>query len=172
MRERGEVAARTDRSAARHTRMHAPVEELDQPLERAAADSGVTLCEHVRPQQHRGPNRPHGQRLANTGRVAPQEVQLKRAERGDRNHHFRQSAKACIDAVDRLAAGGHAIDDDARRIDARGRMVRETDERPAVRNTEELVERQRIAVEENHGGHAGLSSCERAARIAARLREC
>ena len=79
--ERGEVAARADRSAARHARVDAAVEEVEQPLERRAADAGEALGQHVGAERHRRTHGPNRQRIADAGGVAAQQVDLQRAER-------------------------------------------------------------------------------------------
>ena len=85
VRERREVAARADRAARRHARMHAAVEQRDQRLERLDADAGEALGQHVRAQRHRRAHGADRQRLADAGGVAAQQVELQRVERVGRD---------------------------------------------------------------------------------------
>ena len=102
VRERRKVAARADRSAARHARVDAAIEHVDQPLERAAADAGEALGEDVGAQRHRRTHGADRQRLADAGRVAAQQIELERAKRIARDRRLGQRAEAGVDAVDRL----------------------------------------------------------------------
>ena len=139
MRERREVAARADRAAARHERVHAAVEQLDEALERGAANAGEALGEHVRAQRHRRAHRAHRQRLADAGRMAAQQIELQRAERAARNRRLRQRAEAGVDAVDRRRRPRPC--DRRRRATASTRARggrREPDRRALVRDRDEL----------------------------------
>ena len=125
VRERREVAARADRSAARHARMHARVEQREQrssvsrrmpekPLASTFARSAIIA------------------RTARAGSGSPTPAAWLRsrlscsspsASRGI--FDLGERAEAGVDAVDRRVAGGVAIDDGARRVDgARGRRRR------------------------------------------------
>ncbi len=101
MRQRSQVAARADRAPARHLRVHAAVEQVDQAFERDAADAGESFGEHVGAQRHRRAHRANGERLADAGRVAAEQIELERAERAARNGGVGQRAEAGVDPVDR-----------------------------------------------------------------------
>ena len=125
--ERREIAARADRAAARHARVDAVVEQVEQPLERLAPDAGEALGEHVRAQRHRGAHGADRQRVADAGGVAAQQVHLQRAERVARDGRSRRARRTRVDAVDRRVAERLTIDDGARRVDARRGVRREPD---------------------------------------------
>ena len=148
--KRREVATRADRATARDARMHIAVEQLDQLFERAAANAGVTLREDVRPQQHGRTHGAHRQRFADAGGMASQQIQLKRAQRAGWNRGLGKRSESRVDAVDGFAAGGHAVDDNPRRVHARRRVSRQSDAYTFVRNREQLGERQGGAVEQDH----------------------
>jgi hypothetical protein len=130
--------------------MHAAVEHFDQEVERAAPDAGETFGQHVGAQRHGGAHRAHGERLADTRRVTPQEIQLQRTERVPWNGRFGQRAKSGIDSVDRLVAGRLAIDHGTGRIDPRTNARRERDWFVMVSDREQVGERKRIAVKKDH----------------------
>ena len=105
VRERREVAARAHRAARGHDRVHAGVEQRDQRHRACSA---------------RMPEWPHastlarsaiiartaraGERLADAGRMAAQQVQLQRRQRVVRDAHLGERAEAGVDAVHRLVA--------------------------------------------------------------------
>ncbi len=130
--------------------MHAAVEQVDQAFERAAADAGESFGEHVGAQRHRRAHRADRERFADAGRVAAEQIELERAERAARNGGVGQRAEAGVDPVDGFVARGLAIDDGPCRVDARGGGRREPDRGAFVRDRDEAVERQRVAVEQNH----------------------
>jgi hypothetical protein len=148
--ERREVAARADGSAARDHGMDARVERVDQPVERRAADPREPFREDVGAQNHHRPHRARRQRLADAGRMAPQQVALQVAERRLRNLHFRQRAESGVDAVDRCVAGRMAIDNRSSGVDGRRRGRAERHGRQVVGDRRELVEGQAVAVEGDH----------------------
>ncbi len=150
VRERREVAAGADRPAARHARVHAAVEQREQQLERRAPDAGEALRQDVGAQRHRRAHGADRQRLADAGGVAAQQIQLQRAERVARNRGLGERAEAGVDAVDRLVAGRLAIDDRARRVDARARRPAPARLSAPPSAMAQLFERERRAVEQNH----------------------
>ena len=83
--KRREIATRANRAAARHARVDAVVEEVQQPLERRAPDAREALGQDVRPQRHRGTDGSNRQGVTDAGGVAAQEVHLQRAERVTRD---------------------------------------------------------------------------------------
>jgi hypothetical protein len=90
VRERREIAAGADRAAAGHERVHMRVQQIEQAIERAAANAGVALGEDVGAQRHHRAHRAPRQQLADAGRVAAQEVALQIAERVLRDLDFSQ----------------------------------------------------------------------------------
>jgi hypothetical protein len=91
-------------------------------------------------------------------RVAAQQVQLERAERLVRNARLCERTKPRIDPVDRFVPLGRAIDDGARAIHARGGVLRQRDEGVLVGNRDQIVERERLAVERDHE-NCGVEYC-------------
>ena len=72
-------------------------------------------------------------------------------ERVVRDPHVGERAEAGIDAVDGFVALGLPGDHRARRIDARTRGLGETDRPIVVSNRRDILERERLAIEEHHG---------------------
>jgi hypothetical protein len=139
-------AAGADRAAARHDRVNARVQRVDQAVECRAPDAGVALREDVGAQRH---HRAHGarrQRLADAGRMAAQQVALQRAEGAARNLDLRQRAEAGVDAVGRRVAGGRPLDHRPGGVDRRAGARVERDRRALVRDRRQLLECQACAV--------------------------
>ena len=106
VRERRQIAARADRSAAGHVRVHAAVERRDERLERLDANAGESLRQHIRAQRHRRAHGAHRQRLVDAGRVAAQQVDLQLRQIVAIDPRFGKRAEAGVDAVDRRVAVG------------------------------------------------------------------
>jgi hypothetical protein len=160
VRERREIAARTDGAARGHPRVHARVEHRDEPLERFEPDARVALREHVRAQRHQRAHDRHRQRVADTRRVTAQEVELEFAERLWSNGDFGQRAEAGVHAVHRHARCGVTIDDVARSAHARRRGGRQLHGLGIARDACEPIERQRGSVELNHPDKVSCPSHE------------
>ena len=111
--ERREVAAGADRAAARHDRVHPPVEQREQVLDRVAPDAREPFGEHIGAQRHRRAHRASRQRLADAGGMAAQQVQLQLLQVAARDDRFGERAEAGVDAVHRPIVAGMAIDDGA-----------------------------------------------------------
>ena len=141
--ERGKVAARAHRAAARDVREDAAVQALDQQLDRDDASAGVALGERVRAQQHRRAHDLVRVRLADAAGVAAQEPQLELLGQllGDRARD--ESAEAGVHAVGVLAAcrarrsrrprARHASAPARRRSARRGRAGRRRPRHPRAR---------------------------------------
>jgi hypothetical protein len=151
MRERREIAARPDGPAARHDGMHPRVERGDQQLERRPPDPRVPFRQDVGAQRHHRAHRARRQGRVDARRVAAQQVPLERAQRVPGNLHFRQRSESRVDAVHRRVASGVPLDDRARRLDRARRRGIERDRREAVGYGFEVGQRQRRAIEQNHG---------------------
>ena len=107
--------------------------------------------EHVGAQRHRRAHGAHRQRLADAGGMAAKQVQLQRAKRFARNARFRERAKSGVDAVDRPHRRLRLpLDDGARGVDCAAGARREAHRRVVVGDRQQIVERERIAVEEDH----------------------
>src|SRR4029077_15506692 len=76
MRERGKIAARAETSLFRNDGMHAAVEAFENELERLDANAGKSACKRVRPDEHDRPRRRNIERVADTDRVADDDVSL------------------------------------------------------------------------------------------------
>ena len=120
MRERREIARRSDRPAARHDRQHAAIEAVEQQLDRLDARAGVALRERVRAQEHRGAHDLVRIRLADAARMRAQQPQLQLAGQLLRNRAVDEAAEAGVDAVrvllrsvrralDERARGAHLV---------------------------------------------------------------
>ncbi len=99
VRERRQVAARADRAARRHARVHPRVEQGDQRVERPRPDAGKALGEHVRAKRHQRAHDRRRQRIAHARGMAPQQIQLQRGELVRRNGHVGERAEPGVDAV-------------------------------------------------------------------------
>ncbi len=116
MRERREIAARADRAARRHLGQDAPIQALEQQLDRLDTRAGVALRERVRTEEHRRSNDVVGVRLPDSARVAAQQAKLELLRQlvGDVRRH--EAAETRVDAVRVLAAS--ALDELPRRAHA------------------------------------------------------
>ena len=103
VRERREVAAGADRTAARHVRQHAAVQAVDEQLHGLDPRARAALRERVRAQQHRRAHDLVRIRLADTARVASQQSQLKLLRELLRDRLGHEAAEAGVDAVGVLA---------------------------------------------------------------------
>ena len=126
------------------------VQQRDQRVQGLEADSREALCQHVGPQRHRRPHGAHRQRIAHAGRVAAQQIDLQRVERVGRNLHLGERSESGIDSVDRLVGQCLAIDDGAGGADACRRFGCERDGFGAIGDGQELIERERRTVEQDH----------------------
>ena len=82
--------------------------------------------------------------------MAAQQIELQRLERVGRNLHFGERAEAGVDAVGRLVAVRPAIDDGARGAHALARGGGERDRLAAVGDRQQLLDRERGSVQNNH----------------------
>ncbi len=124
VRERREVAARADRAAGGDARQHAPVQALDQQLDRLDARAGVALCERVRAQQHRRPDDVGRIGLADPTRMAAEQPELELLDLIVGNRLGDEAAEAGVDAVGVLR---RPIDQRTGRLHARTSLVGERD---------------------------------------------
>ena len=122
MRERCEIATRPDRAARGHTREHAAVEALDQELDRLDSGARVALGERVRAEQHRRADDLVRVRLADPAGMAAQQAKLQLLDLVVRDRLRDEAAEPGVDAVRVLA---HPLDERARRLHPRPRLVRE-----------------------------------------------
>ena len=150
VRQRREVAARPDRSARRHDRVYPAIDQRQQQLQGLDANSGKPFREHIGAQRHRRADDRHRQRIADAGGVTAQEIHLQLGERVVRDPHVGEVAEPGVDAVRRRVVVGGLVNDHACRADAIARHVAEGELLVAVRNRDEIVERERLAVEKDH----------------------
>ena len=85
VRERSQVAARSDRASTRDARNEAAVQALEQVLDRLDARAGVALRECVRAEEHRRADDLVRIRIADTRRVTSEEAKLELARQLLRN---------------------------------------------------------------------------------------
>ena len=110
--ERGEVAARTERSVLGDDRRDARVEEVDHRLRDQRTGAAVAEREGAGPQEHHGPDDLVLDRCAHSGSVRPHQRGLQGSSPFGWDRHGRERAEPCRDAVLRFALG-EAIDDGA-----------------------------------------------------------
>ncbi len=101
----------------------------ENPFARQFARSSMTARTAVR-----------GKRRARAGRVAPDEVELERAELLPRDDDVGELPEPRRDAVDDPVLGDGAVDDGARRVHARGRARREDGGRLAAGDGRKIFE--------------------------------
>jgi hypothetical protein len=131
--------------------VHASVQQLDEEVECLEPDAGVALGQNVRAQRHRGSNHGNRQRLAHAGGMAAQQVDLQLRQRVVRDLHVGKAAEARVDAVGRRVVIRELVDDSTRREDTRTRLLANRNRRICVRDSDQLVESQRVTVEFDHG---------------------
>ncbi len=151
VRERCEIAARADGSAARHARMHAAIQQGNERVERLDPNTGKSLGEHVRAKRHGGADGAHGQRRVDAGGMAAQEIDLQRRQIVVGDPRLCERSESCVDSVDRLVAVGPPIDDAARVEHTGARAGRERHFRALVGDLQQVGNRQMLAVEQDHG---------------------
>ena len=101
MGEGREVSRGSDRTLRRDHGVDVRVQEGDERLERGAPDARVPFREAVRPEKHQRADGLLGNRLADAGRVTPDEVALQLGELPVRDD----------DVGELPEAGRHAVDD-------------------------------------------------------------
>ena len=146
VRERREIAAGADRAAAGYARMNLAIEQGEQCLERLEADAGEAFREHVGPQRHRRAHRPHRQRLADTGCMAAQQVQLQCRQIGLVDARLGEVAEAGVDAVNGRIARGLGIHHRARRPHPCARLCGEAHFCVLVCNRQQVFQLKMMAV--------------------------
>ena len=123
VRERGEIARRTDGAARRHDRQHAACEAFEQQLDRLDARARVSLRKRVRAQQHGRPDDRVGVRISDPAGVRAEQTQLQLPGQLLRDLLRDEAAEAGVDAVGVLvrAVGGALDEPRAPRASWRGR---------------------------------------------------
>ncbi len=76
MRERREIAARTDRTFLRNDGMDAPVQQFANHIDDFTADPAETERQNVSPQKHHGPHFRLGQRRTDAASMTAHEIEL------------------------------------------------------------------------------------------------
>jgi len=150
--QRGEIAARAERSLLRDDRMHARVQHPDQQIERAGPDAGIATGERVGPHQH---DRPHGgriERIAHADRVALDDVALEQLDLLARDHPVLERAEAGRDAVHDAPLVQQVGDGVRRPRDPGPRRVADDHARiagRATRDSDDLLDGQTVSVKHN-----------------------
>ena len=130
--------------------MHAFVEQRDERVERLEPDSGEALREHVRAQRDDGADRADGKQIADARGMAAQQIELERLELAGGDPDVGERAESGIDAIGRFVASRACVDDCSRGGHALARGVSQRNRFAAVRNCEQLFERERVAIEQDH----------------------
>ncbi len=123
----------------------------EETLERRAPHARIAFGEDVRAQHHHGAHRADRQRLGNARGVAAQQVALEIAERGRWNLDVRERSEAGVDAVDRRIVRRVSIDDGACGVHGTRGLGVERDGLEVVGDRAQLIEREAVAVQMNHG---------------------
>jgi len=152
VREGGEIAARAERAAGRDHRMHAAVQEIQEPRHEDPTDAGVAHRECVRPEQEGGPHLISAQRRTQADRVAPQQVELQRPDVcvGDRD--VREFAEARLDPICEGAFRDDLLEGPAARVHARRRGRGEAHRFALAGDGDHVIEVEGPAVDRTHGG--------------------
>ena len=156
--ERGEVAARPHRAAARHDRQHLLVEQREQGLDHLRPHARVAAGQGVGAQQEHAAHRGVAQRLPHSGGVREEEPLLEECQLVVGDAHPRQVAEAGVDAVDRLAARDRPLD---RGAPGRHPLARRRRQRARVAgqgHRAELVQGETRAVDLDHESHGSIAS--------------
>ena len=134
VRQRGQIARRTDGAARRHERQHATFEAFEQQLDRLDARAGVALRKRVRAQQHGRPDDRVGVRISDPAGVRTEQTQLQLLGQLLRDLLRDEAAEAGVDAVGVLAASRarRARRPRAPRCILRGRASDKGAERPST----------------------------------------
>ena len=155
MRERREIAARADASLLRNRRIQPGVQHAEQQLGELEARAGIALRDHVRAQQHHRAHLALGQQIADAGGMAANEIDLQLGESLRRNRDLGQLAEAGRHAVRDRALGDEVIDDRCGSRCALARVRREGDRSAVARDRRNLLERERISVDDDFVDHGG-----------------
>src|SRR5262245_17607714 len=121
MRERREIATRTDRSFFRNNRVHAAVEHLAKQLDDIPTNSAEAERQHVRPEQHHCAHLGFGKWRANSAGVTADKVQLKLTEFVLRHTNVGQLSETGVDAVNHRIPRNDLLDKFAGSSDPRTR---------------------------------------------------
>ena len=132
MRERGEVAAGSHRSAGRNDRMNMVIQNGYECLQYNRPNPTQSFGEHIGTQQQHGADFIDGQRLANAARMAADQVALQGLQLIGSNMHITEFSETRIDAVSGLAAYHQVFDDGARFLDACHCGIRDCYGRPSI----------------------------------------
>ncbi len=140
--ERRQVAGGADRSLARHDRVHAGVEQLDEALDHDRPDPGVPPGEHVGAEQEHGAHDVLAERLAHPAGVGAQQVELQPGELVGGDLDVGEPAEAGVDAVQHLARRDPGLDARPGAGDPLARPGLELDTRPTPRDGLDLFHRE------------------------------
>ena len=152
VRERREIARRTDAALRGHGRMDPPVQHLNEQLGEHRPHAARAAHQHVGSQQH---HRAYGvlcQGLADTGRMAPNEIELQLATLLGRDAHVREFPETGIHAVHRFSALDRGFDGPARLLHSLERLRIEGNGHPVPRYSNDISDRKRLPVQRDSGG--------------------
>ena len=133
--QRRQVARGAQAAAGRHDRVHGRVEHRDQQLDDLDADAGEPDGQGVGAEHEHGPHDLVGQRIADAGRVATDQVALELGGLIGRDPDVGQVAEAGRDAVDGLRPSATSRSITAREAAIRSAAAGSSDDRsPAPRH--------------------------------------
>src|ERR1700754_4082610 len=127
MGQRGETAARADRSFLRNDRRDAAVEHRDQSFDHEWTRATETGCEHVRTQQQHRTCFGFRKWFAQTARMTPHQVQLQLAQVSFIDTDVGKFSETGVDAIDRAVLRNNLFHDTPRFFDALARVSGERD---------------------------------------------
>src|SRR5436309_15848752 len=99
MRERGKVAAGSNRAFLWDDRAQTAVEHFTKHLDDLETDAAETESEHICPQQHHCAHFRFGEWIADAAGVAANKVELKLAQAIGPDANIGKFAKACADTI-------------------------------------------------------------------------
>ena len=146
---RRQVAARPDRAPLADDRRDATVQELDERQRDLGPAAGVAAGVDVDPARDRRPDRRDGGRIADAGRVVVDEVALELLDLLVGQGDLRELADAGVDAVHDLVGGDLLLEHRAAGGDPGECARRELDRCTGAGDTDEALEGQRRAIEDN-----------------------
>ena len=110
VRERGEVAGRSDAPVSRDDRMDPPIQHVAKQVDHVCSHAGMSGRERIRAEQQDRAHHVFGKRGADAHRVASHEVTLQSAQIPVRHAHSRKIAETGVHAVDGIVTLGDLRD--------------------------------------------------------------
>jgi hypothetical protein len=143
VRQRREVARAAERAVLRHDRRDARRQQGRVRLGRLPPHAGAPGRQRRQPQEHQRAHDLALDRGAGPRRVRADQRALQLGPQVGRDLARGERAEAGRDAVVRLRVAGERVDDRARALDLRQRLVRQHDARTAARDRDDVVDARR-----------------------------